>query len=95
MRVEANQQAASADTGDFAEEFARQRQAGDDAAAQSRALVVTETAAEPPSPVFREVGFLTHLIATREQAPQTRERRRADPAEALAAYRSADALTRL
>ncbi len=33
-------------------------------------------------------GFLAQLIATRMQAPQTRERRRAEPAEAIAVYRS-------
>jgi hypothetical protein len=36
-------------------------------------------------------GFLAHLIATAEQLPQTRERRRAEPAEAIAAYRTASA----
>jgi hypothetical protein len=30
--------------------------------------------------------FVAHLIATRAQAPQTRERRRAEPAVAIAAY---------
>lgn len=32
--------------------------------------------------------FLAHLIATAARMPQTRERRRAEPAEALAAYRT-------
>jgi hypothetical protein len=32
--------------------------------------------------------FVAHLIATRMQAPQTRERRRAEPDEAIAVYRS-------
>jgi len=31
--------------------------------------------------------FVAHLIATRMQAPQTRERRRAEPDEAIAVYR--------
>jgi RNA polymerase-interacting CarD/CdnL/TRCF family regulator len=31
-------------------------------------------------------SFVTHLIATAEQAPQTRTLRRATPADALAAY---------
>jgi hypothetical protein len=35
-----------------------------------------------------EAPFLTHLIATAEQIPQTRTLRRATPAEAQAAYRS-------
>jgi hypothetical protein len=30
--------------------------------------------------------FLAHLIATSAQVPQTRERRRAEPEEAIAAY---------
>lgn len=34
------------------------------------------------------VSYLAHLIATREGAPQTRERRRAEPQEAIAAYAS-------
>lgn len=33
--------------------------------------------------------FLAHLIATATQAPQTRQRRRAEPAEAMAAYEAA------
>jgi hypothetical protein len=33
-------------------------------------------------------GFLAHLIATADQLPQTRERRRAEPEDAIAAYRS-------
>lgn len=32
--------------------------------------------------------FVAHLIATAVQAPQTRARRRAEPQEAMAAYRS-------
>jgi hypothetical protein len=31
-------------------------------------------------------NFVAHLIATRAQAPQTRARRRADPAQAIRAY---------
>jgi hypothetical protein len=33
-------------------------------------------------------SFVTHLIATREQAPQTRQHRRAAQADALSAYRA-------
>ena len=33
-----------------------------------------------------DCGFLAHLIATRAQAPQTRNRRRAEPGEAISAY---------
>jgi hypothetical protein len=41
----------------------------------------------PPSTAF----FLAHLIATAQQAPQTRERRRIEPALASAAYAAASA----
>jgi hypothetical protein len=34
--------------------------------------------------------FLAHLVATKHQMPQTRLRRRAEPAEAIAAYGAAD-----
>jgi hypothetical protein len=41
----------------------------------------------PFLPVSRaNAAFVAHLIATRIQAPQTRMRRRAEPAEAAAAY---------
>jgi hypothetical protein len=32
--------------------------------------------------------FIAHLIATAKRMPQTRERRRAEPADAAAAYRA-------
>ena len=41
---------------------------------------------------YRQAPFLAQLIATKDQHPQTRERRRAEPAEALAVYRAAAAL---
>lgn len=34
-------------------------------------------------------AFLAHLIATRQQAPQTRQRRRAEPEDAAALYAAA------
>lgn len=40
-----------------------------------------------------DAAFLAHLIATREHAPQTRERRRAEPQTAVAIYGAAVALT--
>jgi hypothetical protein len=41
----------------------------------------------PAAPVTRpSANFVAHLIATWAQAPQTRTRRRADPAEAINAY---------
>ncbi len=64
-------------------------------ASEGRALI-------PLAPVFdlserqsgcRNASFLAHLIATKDQHPQTRERRRAEPDEALAAYRATVALS--
>jgi hypothetical protein len=40
------------------------------------------------TPVRRVASFLTQLIATSERVPQTREKRRADPADVIAAYQS-------
>ena len=98
MRVEASKQAASrqpTDSGrEFAGEFVPEQDGGDALETESRALVVTEAAAAPQTaPVYREAAFLAHLIATRAHAPQTRERRRAEPSEAIAAYRTVNALT--
>jgi hypothetical protein len=39
-----------------------------------------------------DAAFLAHLIATKEHAPQTRERRRAEPQTAVAIYGAAIAL---
>jgi hypothetical protein len=39
-----------------------------------------------------DAAFLAHLIATKEHAPQTRERRRAEPQTAVAIYGAAVAL---
>jgi hypothetical protein len=41
---------------------------------------------------YRYAPFLAQLVATKDQHPQTRERRRADPDVAVAAYRAAAAL---
>jgi hypothetical protein len=41
----------------------------------------------------RYAPFVAQLVATKDQHPQTRERRRADPGDALAAYRATAALT--
>ena len=64
-------------------------------AGESRALVALTpaAAAHQPSESHRQAAFLAHLIATKDQLPQTRERRRAEPAEAIAAYRAGAALT--
>jgi hypothetical protein len=63
--------------------------------AGSRALVALSPAAvRRVQPVnYRQAAFLAHLIAVKAQHPQTRERRRAEPNEALTAYRATAALT--
>lgn len=97
MRVDIIEQARSAQSGGFDGSFAGEvaHETADAAATESRALVVTATqAATPTVPVYRQAAFLAHLIATKAQAPQTRERRRAEPSEAIAAYRTAGAITR-
>lgn len=66
-----------------------------DSAQASRALTVVSPAPErAAAPIYRPAAFLAHLIATKQQHPQTRERRRAGPREAAAAYASVAALTR-
>jgi hypothetical protein len=56
------------------------------------ALVPVESIASdrpvPPAGRRANADFIAHLIAMAQQAPQTRARRRADPQEALAAYRA-------
>lgn len=97
MRVDSIQQATSAQSGGFDGSFDGEvaHETADTAAAESRALVVTATQATVPAvPVYRQAAFLAHLIATKAHAPQTRERRRAEPSEAIAAYRTAGAMTR-
>ena len=39
-------------------------------------------------PTNRIATFLTQLIATQQKLPQAREKRRADPAEVIAAYQA-------
>jgi hypothetical protein len=60
----------------------------------SRALVtlIPMLAANDAPDTFRQAPFLAQLLAMRDQHPQTRERRRAEPHEAVAAYRAAAAL---
>lgn len=64
--------------------------------AQSRALVAVDPPANPEDRpmAYRDTQFLAQLLATKAKHPQTRARRRAEPGEALAAYRSVDALVR-
>jgi hypothetical protein len=60
--------------------------------AQGTALIVVEAPRRgeraPQSTQHPSAPFVAHLIATRMQAPQTRARRRAEPEEAIAVYRS-------
>jgi hypothetical protein len=59
-----------------------------------RALTVIEPQkVAPPVSNFRQAAFLAQLIATKDQHPQTRERRRAEPAVAIDAYRTVKAMT--
>lgn len=65
-------------------------------AADSRALVAVAPVPriEPPRIGSNRAaaGFLAHLIAIDQQAPQTRLRRRADPGQASSTYRAVSAL---
>jgi DNA-binding transcriptional regulator YdaS (Cro superfamily) len=65
---------------------------------KGQALVAVAPVVRPelPAPVVRRVtsaAFLAQLIATREQFPQTRERRRAEPADAITLYAATLAAT--
>lgn len=64
-------------------------------ASESRALVALAPAMDSPERQigYRDAGFLAQLIATKDLHPQTRERRRAEPSEVLAAYRAVAGLT--
>jgi hypothetical protein len=73
--------------------------AAEAASSDGRALVPVS----PPPPAAEDerrpmrrnsASFLAQLIANERQLPQTRERRRAEPNEALAAYSAAARLTR-
>ena len=64
-------------------------------AAEGRALVAVAPPPRQTSTVagnHRQAPFLAHLLAVRDQHAQMRERRRAEPHEAIAAYRAAAAL---
>lgn len=62
--------------------------------AEGRALLVVEPQqAAPLVSNFRQAPFLAQLIATKDKHPQTRERRRAEPADAIDAYRAVKAMT--
>jgi hypothetical protein len=59
----------------------------------SRALITLQPIARSDLPARDrpQASFLAHLIATDRQLPQTRERRRAEPGDAIAAYAAVDA----
>lgn len=59
----------------------------------SRALIPLQPIAPSDTPLRTrpQASYLAHLIATREKLPQTRERRRAEPADAIAVYAAAKA----
>jgi hypothetical protein len=57
--------------------------------AQGRALTVIAPEVPRALPnVYRQAPFLAQLIATKDQHAQTRSRRRAEPYEAIAAYKA-------
>jgi hypothetical protein len=64
-------------------------------AGEARALVVLSPVAGPSERMagYRNAPFVAQLVATNDQHPQTRERRRAEPDVVLAAYRATAALT--
>jgi hypothetical protein len=56
---------------------------------ECRSLVVVDPSGRKDAPLPRllpAASFLAHLIATAQQAPQTRARRQAEPGEASARY---------
>ena len=64
--------------------------ATDSPSSSSRALVRLASDEYEPHPhhaVRNAASFVTQVIANVRGVPQTRERRRADPAEVIAAYR--------
>jgi hypothetical protein len=94
MRVEGTKQAAYRKTGAATH---NELPTSDTPDCDRRALVLlgsdfAPAAEHEPGAIYRQPAFLAHLIATKEQHPQTRERRRAEPGEAIAAYRAAGAL---
>ena len=59
----------------------------------SRALIPLQPVAPGDTPLRTRAhaAYLAHLIATQDKVPQTRERRRAEPAEVIAVYAAANA----
>jgi hypothetical protein len=62
-------------------------------ASTSRALIPLQPIAPGDTPLRTggRAAYLAHLIATKDKLPQTRERRRAEPAEVIAVYAAANA----
>lgn len=62
-------------------------------AATGRALVPLQPVEPSAAPVSGrpQASYLAQLIATKQQLPQTRERRRAEPEDAVAVYAAANA----
>jgi hypothetical protein len=67
---------------------ARQVEKGEPAGEGRALIALNEPTAATPSPCHRQAPFLAHLIATKQQFPQTRARRRAEPEQAATAYRA-------
>lgn len=68
---------------------------GGEPVSETRALVPLSPIIEASerTAAHHHVPFLAQLVATKDQHPQTRQRRRAEPDVALAAYRATVALT--
>jgi hypothetical protein len=64
-------------------------------ASENHAQVALDPVSDPSERQISQhyAPFLAQLVATKDQHPQTRERRRAGPNEALAAYWASVALT--
>jgi hypothetical protein len=90
MRVEAAKQATSGKTGGTPRDATLAPAEHHTGSRELVALTPTFTPAPPMG--YRQAAFLAHLIAVKDQHPQTRERRRAEPGEAIAAYRAGQAL---
>ena len=59
----------------------------------SRALIPLQPIASSDTPLHArpQAAYLAHLLATKDKLPQTRERRRVEPQDAIAAYAAANA----
>ena len=70
---------------------------GPDAVCENRALVpfARTTDRAEPNVGRQHIPFIAQLVATKDQHPQTRQLRRADPSIASAAYRATAALNRV